>query len=137
MAHVRGIGGVFLYARDPQALADWYHRHFGIEIVTYQEGANYAHEFAWDTTNESWDPRRNTTWAILQASDEQAAAAPRTFVNYHVEDLPGLLDRLREQGVEIEKTEEYDYGRFAYVTDPEGYRIELYEAAAPPAGGDS
>ncbi len=125
MAHIRGIGGVFLYARDPQALADWYQQHLGIEIVTYEAGANYAHEFGWDAEH---DFRRNTTWAILQASDEQAAAAPRTVVNYHVDDLPGLLTALREQGVEVDKTEDYDYGRFAWITDPEGYRIELYEA---------
>ncbi|MEP0546803.1 MAG: VOC family protein [Rhodothermales bacterium] len=134
MTPIRGIGGIFLYARDPQALAAWYQRHLGIEIVTYAEGANYAHEFAWDETPEGGtrDFRRNTTWAILQASDEQANAVPRTVVNYHVNDLPGLLDRLRAQGVEITKTEDYDYGRFAYVTDPEGHRIELYEAAAGP-----
>ncbi len=134
MAHIRGIGGVFLYARDPQALAAWYQRHLGIEIVTYAEGANYAHEFAWDETaeGEPLDGRRTTTWAILQASDEQAEAVPRAVVNYHVDDLSGLLDRLRAQGIEIEKTEDYDYGRFAHVTDPEGHRIELYEAAAGP-----
>jgi predicted enzyme related to lactoylglutathione lyase len=129
MTHVRGIGGVFLYARDPQALAAWYERHLGIEIVTYQEGANYAHEFAWDDAPDGErDFRRNTTWAILQASDEQADAVPRTVVNYHVDDLAGLLDRLREQGVEVEKAEDYDYGRFAWITDQEGHRIELYEA---------
>jgi catechol 2,3-dioxygenase-like lactoylglutathione lyase family enzyme len=126
MAHIRGIGGVFLYARDPKALADWYHRHLGIEIIAYQEGSNYAHEFAWD--EDAPIPRRNTTWAVLQATDEQADAVPRTVVNYHVDDLPGLLTDLREQGVEIEKSEDFDYGRFAWITDPEGHRIELYEA---------
>ena len=129
MAHIRGIGGVFLYARDPEALADWYHRHLGIEIITYQEGANYAHEFAWDDAPDGErDFRRNTTWAILQTTDAQTEAAPRTVVNYHVDDLPGLLDQLREQGVGIEKEEAFDYGRFAWITDPEGHRIELYEA---------
>jgi len=125
MAHIRGIGGVFLYARDPQALAAWYERHLGIEIIAYQEGANYAHEFGWDAEH---DFRRNTTWAILQATGEQADAVPRTVVNYHVNNLSELLDHLRGQGVEIEKTEDYDYGRFAWITDPEGHRIELYEA---------
>lgn len=131
MAHIRGIGGVFLYARDPQALAAWYQRHLGIEIITYEEGANYAHEFAWDGGAHGGD--RNTTWAILQASEEQAEAVPRTVVNYHVDDLPGLLNQLRADGIEIVKTEDYDYGRFAYVVDPEGYRIELYEAIVPGA----
>lgn len=125
MAHIRGIGGVFLRARNPQTLADWYADALGIEVITYEEGANYAHEFGWD---DEHDFRRNTTWAILQASDAEAEAAPRTVVNYHVDDLTGLLDGLRAKNIEIEKTEDYDYGRFAWITDPEGHRIELYEA---------
>lgn len=129
MAHIRGIGGVFLYARDPRALADWYADTLGIEIITYEKGANYAHEFAWDGGAHGFD--RNTTWAILQASEAQAEARPRTVVNYHVADLPGFLDGLRAKGITIEKTEDHDYGRFAWLTDPEGHRIELYEAVMP------
>lgn len=125
MSHIRGIGGVFLHARDPRALADWYADTLGIEIIAYEEGANYAHEFGWDAEH---DFTRNTTWAILQATDEQAEATPRTVVNYHVHDLGALLDTLREKGVAVDKTEDYDYGRFAWITDPEGYRIELYQA---------
>ena len=132
MAHVRGIGGIFIYSPDPQALAQWYADHLGIELVAYEEGANYAHEFAWDLDAESWDPRRNTTWAVLKAKEDQAAPARAFTVNYHVDDLHGLLDQLRSSGVEVEKVEEYDYGSFAYVSDPDGNRIELYEAGTPP-----
>ncbi len=132
MAHVRGIGGIFIYSPNPQALAQWYADHLGIELIAYEEGANYAHEFAWDADAETWDPRRNTTWAVLKAKDDQAALARAFTVNYHVDDLRGLLDQLRSAGVEVEKFDEYDYGSFAYVTDPDGNRIELYEAATPP-----
>lgn len=137
MAHVRGIGGIFLYSPDPQTLAQWYADHLGIELVAYEEGANYAHEFAWDPDAESWDPRRNTTWAVLKATDEQAAG-PRPFtVNYQIDDLRGLLDSLRAAGVDVEKVDEYEYGLFAYVTDPEGNTLELYEPATPPGFPDA
>jgi predicted enzyme related to lactoylglutathione lyase len=48
-------------------------------------------------------------------------------VNYRVRDLPGFLAQLKAGGIEIEKTEDFDYGRFAWIRDPEGNRIELYQ----------
>jgi len=74
------------------------------------------------------DPDRTgrTTWAILQAKDDMPSVKTG-MVNYAVDDLDELLDQLRLENVEIEKVDEYDYGKFAWIVDPEGNRIELFE----------
>ena len=123
MQRVHFIGGVFIYAKDPKALADWYAEHLGIETVG--ESGTYYHEFMYRRIGDP-DRTARTTWAILKAKDEMPKV--RTgMVNYAVDDLDELLDQLRLEKVEIEKVEEFDYGKFAWIVDPEGNRIELFE----------
>ena len=129
MARVTGIGGVFLRARDPQALGEWYKRHLG---VPYDDG--FA-KFVW---TEDPDPNALTTWAPFDAdttyfgSDTQQA-----MVNFRVDDLDALLFELAANGVEIvpERSEDVAFGRFAWIIDCEGNRVELWEP--PTAGSDT
>lgn len=123
MQRVHFVGGVFIYAKDPKPLADWYAEHLGIETVV--EGTAYYREFMYRRID---DPERTarTTWAIMQAKEE-LPDVKTGMVNYAVDDLEELLDQLRLEKVDIEKVEEYDYGKFAWIVDPEGNRIELFE----------
>jgi len=125
---VAGIGGVFLKANDPAALAAWYSRHFGLQ---FQSGGcgneqNYWLEFvAYD------DPipakRIATVFAIQSAKSRLPAERHAVEINYRVPDLAGLLSKLTAAGIAIEKQEDYDYGRFAWLRDPENNRVELYQ----------
>lgn len=119
MAKVIGLGGIFFKSRDPAALASWYARHLGLEVeewggVRFQEGvpgAAYA------------------VWAPFPADTTYFEPSRQAFmVNFRVDDLAGLLERLRADGVAVdERTEQSEFGAFGWVTDPEGNRVELWQ----------
>ena len=127
MRRVTGIGGVFFLAKDPQALRAWYKTHLGIDVQDWG-GAS----FAW--TNDKGQPTAGTTvWSISGAGSTYFAPGTASFmVNYRVEDLASLLQALREEGCNVlDKTEESEFGKFGWVIDPEGNKVELWQ---PPAG---
>ena len=127
MRRVTGIGGIFFSAKDPVALRAWYGKHLGIDV---QEWGGTA--FSW--ADAAGNPTAGTTvWSIGPADGKQFAPGRATFmVNYRVEDLAGLLRSLRDEGCEVlEKTDESEYGKFGWVVDPEGNKVELWQ---PPAG---
>ena len=121
MERVNGIGGVFFKARDPKKLAAWYRDHLGI-----QSKGGYA-DFAW---REKDNPDRvgRTVWALFPTNTSYfgSSAAPM-MINYRVANLERMLAQLRGAGVAVEKVQDTNYGRFAWITDPEGNRIELWE----------
>ena len=123
---VEGIGGVFLYANDAKALSNWYAHHFGIRVETYEDGKVYGTEFKYRRLSDS-SKVDSTVWSISQSKEPLPAERRECQVNYRVRDLPAFLEQLKADGIEIEKREDYDYGRFARLRDPEGNRIELYE----------
>lgn len=123
---VDGIGGVFLYANDAQALSNWYSHHFGIKLETYEANKVFGTEFKYRRLGDS--SRVDST--VFSISNSKTALPPERrecVINYRVRDLPRFLDQLRTDGIAIEKTEDFDYGRFAWIKDPEGNRIELYQ----------
>lgn len=124
---VRGIGGVFLKARSPEDLREWYRRHLGLEAGP--QGA----DFLW-RSHDRPDRVERTVWSVFpRDSDYFGSSGQQFMVNYIVDDLDGLLARLAESGIHpVKDPEEYPYGRFAWVLDGEGNRIELWE---PPEGG--
>ena len=127
MKRVTGIGGVFFKARDAAALRTWYERHLGIDV---QEWGGAA--FPW--TDGDGKPIAGTTvWSIASAKSDQFAPATATFmVNYRVEDLHALVKVLREEGCNVlDKMDESEFGKFAWVIDPEGNKVELWQ---PPPG---
>jgi predicted enzyme related to lactoylglutathione lyase len=125
MKRVTGIGGIFLSARDPAALRDWYKTHLGIDV---QEWGGVA--FRW--ADDSGRPTSGTTiWSIGDGTYFAPSKAP-FMVNYRVADLHALLGVLRTEGCQVlEKVEESEYGKFGWVMDPEGNKVELWQ---PPEG---
>jgi predicted enzyme related to lactoylglutathione lyase len=126
MKRVTGIGGIFFQAKDPVALIAWYRDHLGIDVQPWG-GA------AFDWTDEAGKPMGGTTaWSIHAADSDQFAPSKATFmVNYRVDDLDALLQALRSEGCNVlEKADDSEYGKFGWVMDPEGNKVELWE---PPA----
>ncbi len=125
MARVTGIGGVFFKARDPKALAEWYRTHLDLNV---EEWGGVAFRWAEDPRSDSG----TTIWSPFKADTSYFAPGTASFmINYRVDDLHALLGRLRGAGCAVEdKVEESEYGKFGWVVDPEGNKLELWE---PPA----
>lgn len=123
---IRGLGGVFLYTDNPEALADWYREHLGLACEFNEAVGAYYHEFRQRELTDSARLLR-TTWAILPRPEGGAHARDAVVINYLVPDLSALLEHLRATNIAVEKEEEYDYGHFAWIRDPEGNRIELFQ----------
>ncbi len=128
MRRVTGLGGVFFKANDPNKLYEWYEKHLGLKR---EEGSV---NFGWRDKDDA-EEIGMTVWALFPKDTKYFdPSRAGLMVNYRVENLDALLDVLRKEGVEIDpKREDYDYGRFAWIMDPEGNRIELWEPpkAAP------
>lgn len=126
MKRVTGIGGIFFKSEDPDRLREWYRKHLGIESESW---GGFA--FKWQD-----DPRHDdgtTAWSIFPAATKYFDPSVKPFmVNFRVADLNGLLAQLRDEGVEVDsKTEESEFGKFSWVMDPDGNRVELWEPPAP------
>jgi predicted enzyme related to lactoylglutathione lyase len=118
MAKAVGVGGVFLKARDPQALSAWYAASFGI-----QSGPGGSLIF---------DGPESAGMTVLahfsQNTDYFGDGAQQAMVNFRVDDLDQLLAQLTAAGVSIDPhREDFAYGRFAWILDPEGNRVELWQ----------
>jgi predicted enzyme related to lactoylglutathione lyase len=127
MKRVTGIGGVFFQATDPVALRAWYQEHLGINV---QEWGGTA--FTW--VDGGGNPTKGTTvWSIGARNGDSFAPSTSTFmINYRVEDLASLLRALREEGCNVlERTDDSEFGKFGWVMDPEGNKVELWQ---PPEG---
>ncbi len=120
MKRVTGIGGVFFKASDRGKLIEWYDKHLGIKA-----DPEHGTAFEW---REKDDPQKTgmTAWSLFK---EESKYFERQFmINYRVDDLDALLKALEAEGVRIDpKRESADYGKFAWIYDPEGNRIELWE----------
>jgi predicted enzyme related to lactoylglutathione lyase len=123
MELVVDIGGIFIYSSDPRRLAEWYREHLGIAYQHNESG--YFHDFPHQDPRGAGTTR--TVWAILPRKSPAAANDHSFEVNYRVADVKKIIAHLQVRGVAIEKTEEHDYGHFAWIRDPEGNRIELFQ----------
>ena len=118
---VTGIGGVFFKAKDPKGMAAWYQKNLGI-----QSKGGYA-DFVWRDKDHP-EEKGHTAWRIFPTNTTYFGQSPSSLmINYRVSNLDRMLEQLRASGVKIEKVEDYDYGRWAWIEDPEGNRIELWE----------
>lgn len=127
MKRVTGIGGIFFKARDPQALGAWYSKHLGIGVEEWGGAA-----FSWASPDNPAGVG-TTVWSPFKAETEYFAPSQASFmINYRVADLHALLALLRAEGCQVEdKVEESEFGKFGWVMDPEGNKIELWQ---PPEG---
>lgn len=123
MKKVTGIGGVFFKAKDPKAMAEWYQRHLGIEF----NGQPYSN-FEWANPHHPTKPG-STTFSFFSETTTYLAPSEKPFmINFRVHDLRGLLDTLKQDGVEVVgEMQEFSYGNFGWIMDPEGNKIELWE----------
>ena len=118
--HVTGIGGVFIKAKDPKALAAWYRDVLGLPLE------------AWGGAVLRYDATAHppaAAWTALPASSGYFAPSASAFmIDYSVDDLDALLARVQAKGVQVLKRLDDDgTGRFAWILDPEGNKIELWE----------
>lgn len=127
MKRVTGIGGIFFKARDPAALRAWYQQHLGIDVQAWGGAV-----FRWTDANGAPTPG-SSVWSIAAADSEIFASSSASFVlNYRVADLNALLAALRDEGCNVlDKVDESEFGKFGWVIDPEGNKVELWE---PPPG---
>jgi predicted enzyme related to lactoylglutathione lyase len=119
MAKVLGIGGVFVKARDPEALRAWYRDQLGVEIHDW--GGAQLHN----------EPKTYGVWSAFAQSTEYFAPSDKPFmINFRVDDLAALLAHLRERGARVlDRHESSPDGEFGYVVDPEGTLLELWQPA--------
>ena len=120
---VTGIGGIFFKSKDPRATTAWYHEHLGVPI--HPEQGSF---FTWKEVDHPEQTAR-TVWGVFPADTDYFGPGTSEFmVNFRVHDLDALLAQLRAEGVRIVgKTEEYPFGRFAWILDPEERKIELWQ----------
>ena len=116
MAAVTGLGGMFLRTDDPKALYEWYQQHLGLMKV---QGA-----YAFPAPTHGGQ----IVFSFFKQENAYFPTAQKAMINLQVDDLDGLLDRLQAAGVAVDpERQSYDFGKFGWVTDPAGNRVELWE----------
>ncbi|WP_028839832.1 MULTISPECIES: VOC family protein [Thermomonas] len=125
MQRVTGIGGIFFKSPDPKRLNAWYREHLGLDVTDWGGVV-----FQWGGPDSA---PGMTLWSPFAADTDYMAPSTAPFmVNFRVADLDALLAALREEGCEVlDKREDSEHGRFGWVVDPDGNKIELWE---PPPG---
>jgi len=121
---VTGIGGIFFKCEDPKKIKEWYGKHLGLPIDEY--GAS----FRWiDPLNPDAKRPALTAWSPFKGDTTYFKPSEKPFMfNYRVENLVELLEILKSEGVQVVGAmEEFSYGKFGWVMDPEGNKIELWE----------
>lgn len=121
---VTGIGGVFLKADDPKATSEWYAKHLGIK------SGQWGGSFIWRHADNP-EKKGYTAWSMFKTDTTYTDPSKKdSMINYRVENLEELLKVLGEEGVEIVgEMETFEYGKFGWIMDPNGYKIELWEPA--------
>lgn len=120
---VTGIGGVFFKCQDPAAVREWYNKHLGMNA------GQYGATFDWRDA-ENPEKKGQTAWHTFPNATKYFEPSGKDFmINLRVENLEWLLGELKNEGIEqIGEMQVYEYGKFAHIMDPEGNKIELWEA---------
>lgn len=122
MKKVIGLGGIFFKCKDNEKMRDWYSRHLGIKVEPW--GAVFPwrrHDKPEEETYSAWSPFKGDTKYFAPSEHDY-------MINYQVENLSALLDELKKEGVEVlNETEESEFGKFGWIIDPEGRKVELWE----------
>jgi len=122
MQRVRGVGGVFFKAVDPERLSKWYRDILGIPMEPF--GGAF---FRWSQLDAS--KGAGTVFSPFKADTEYFSPSEKPFmINFVVDDLDAMLKQAREAGAVVDdKITEESYGKFGWLMDPEGNRIELWQ----------
>lgn len=125
---VSGIGGVFFRAKDPKTTAAWYAANLGVPVMT-EEGRTTEATFKWQEIEPPHKQTR-TVWAAFPRNTNYFGDA-EFMINYQVPDLDAMLVQLRAAGVKVlGEPENYPYGKFAWILDVDGRKVELWQAPA-------
>jgi len=125
MERVTGIGGIFFKSPDPKALTAWYRDHLGVPVDDWGGVA-----FKWEEDTDPARPRM-TIWSPFKADTTYFAPSTASFmINYRVDDLDRMLSQLRSMGDRVDdKVQDSEFGRFGWVFDPDGNKVELWQPA--------
>jgi predicted enzyme related to lactoylglutathione lyase len=116
---VLGLGGCFLKAKDPAALAAWYRDALGVNLAHF--GGMFVAQFPFRSEDSG-----ELVWSLFPATSDYFPGL--VMVNFRVRDLDAMLTQLRAMGAAVDaKVEESEFGRFGWVTDPEGHKVELWQ----------
>lgn len=118
--HVTGIGGIFVKSKDPRALAHWYKEVLGLDVASWG-GAALPFDAPGHPPKVSW-------MAFPDTTDHMMPSTREFMVNFAVDDMDAMIARLTAKGVPILKRDDADsFGRFAWIQDPDGTKIELWQ----------
>ncbi len=119
---VTGIGGIFFFSEHPEQTRAWYAQHLGLEVNEWGSSFEFRNANRPDEINY-------LQWSPFKQGSEYFAPSKREFmINYRVQNIEGLVARLRADGVTIvDEIEAFDYGKFVHIMDAEGNKIELWE----------
>jgi predicted enzyme related to lactoylglutathione lyase len=123
MAKVTGIGGVFLKStNDNKDLAAWYVKHLGLKLEDFGGAI-----LKW--SDDKAEDRGLTVWCVAEKESKWFSPSQSSFmINYRVDDMNELLAQLKHAGVSIvQGPESHENGKFAWIMDPEGNKVELWE----------
>ena len=120
---VTGIGGIFFYSDNPQDTKEWYTKNLGIEVNDWGSASFESRNM------NNPDKINSLQWKPFKKGDEYFSPSQKDFmINYTVQNIEGLVNKLRKNGVTIlDSIETYDYGKFVHILDSEGNKIELWE----------
>lgn len=124
---VTGLGGIFFKAKDSDALGAWYRDRLGLPVEDWG-----GCSFQWRDA-ENPDKEGSTVWSVFDGDTKYFQPSRKAFmVNFRVDDLDRVLAELRAEGVKVmDATEESEFGKFGWVMDPEGNKVELWQPPAP------
>ena len=115
-----------IYSANPRSLAEWYARYLGFRAREDEARGVFYCDF-YTTDPENPDLPKRTAWTLLPSDDDTLPPSDGFVLSYVVENLATALEQLRSAGVEIDRVEEHSAGRSAWLKDPDGHVIELWE----------
>lgn len=119
---VTGIGGIFFFSENPEKTKEWYSENLGLEVNQWGSSFEFRNANRPDEINYlQWSP-------FKQGSEYFTPSKKEFMINYRVQNIEGLVNKLKNNGVTIlDSIETYDYGKFVHIMDTEGNKIELWE----------
>ena len=122
MPKVTGIGGIFFFSDNPEVIKEWYGSNLGLAINEYGSSFEFRNANRPGESNYlQWSPFKN-------GSKYFAPSKKEFMINYRVQNIEGLVKKLKANGVTVvDEIEAFDYGKFVHIMDPEGNKIELWE----------
>lgn len=119
---VTGIGGIFFFSDNPEGIKEWYSKNLGLEVTDYGSTFEFRNANRPDEINYlQWSP-------FKKGSDYFSPSKKEFMINYRVQNIEGLVEKLKTNGVTVvDEIESFDYGKFVHILDEEGTKIELWE----------